>query len=120
MFHIPKTNIVIKFPSLEENSTVSRSHSRREIRRIKQVLRLRRYRHFRRYVPKIFYVDYQNGVLMMELLYEVGKASRPVEKIIDQMLADSFPCLGHRADATGDNLGVNVRGQIKVLDWGCV
>lgn len=118
VFHIEGTNVVIKFPMQEDNTRWSINHSRREIRRIKQIARNEKYRHVRRYVPKTYYYDYQNGVLIMQRLLDL-KISKEVCKPITDMFKDTFFCISDQPDVYG-NVGYDGRGQIKLLDWGCV
>lgn len=115
-YNIFGTRLVVKIPY--DGPGVS--HSRREIRRIRQVLRRKNLTHVRRYVPKLYYADYKNGILVMEMLHRVGKVSRVSEDIIAHLLEDTFPCVCNDSDASSTNLGYDGRDQIKVLDWGCV
>ena len=120
VFHVEGTNVVIKFPMMDEEGLSNITHSRREIRRIKQVMRSKKYKHVRRYVPKMRYYDYSNGILMMQLLFGVGDVPKEVAKPIQDMLKDTFSCISNTPDAESTNLGYDGRGQIKLLDWGCV
>ena len=117
VYNIFGTSLVVKIP-IEGDGNVT--HSRREIRRIRQVLRRKNLTHVRRYVPKIYYVDYKNGIIVMERLQKIGKITRATEDVICHLFEDTFPCINNDSDADSKNLGLNSRGQIKVLDWGCV
>lgn len=117
VYNIFGTRLVVKIP-LEGD--YDRIHSRREIRRIRQVLRRKNLTYVRRYVPKVYYVDYKNGILIVEQLQKIGKITRATEDVICHLLEDTFPCINNDSDADSKNLGLDGRGQIKVLDWGCV
>ena len=110
---IKGTRIVIKF----NLDPAMKYHARREMRVIKRIFHRKSLRHLRRYVPKVYYQDYKNGVIVMELLSKVGKISAEAGGVIDQMFQDTFKRGG--SDANYTNLGKNGRGQIKVLDLGC-
>jgi len=121
VFAIQGTRLVVKIPFTERNEHhYSLVHARREIRRVKQVLRNKKYRALWRYVPKIYYSDYATGIVVMTLLNKVGKVSKEAEKTVDNLMEDTFSCIGHQADAEYTNLGYDGRGQIKILDWGCI
>ena len=120
VFHIEGTRAVIKFPMQDETGNYSVIHSRREIRRIKQVMRSKKYKHIQRYVPKMYYSDYKNGILIMQFLHDVGDAPEDAQDIIGKMLEDTFCCISKDSDVNKINMGYDGRGQIKVLDWGCV
>jgi hypothetical protein len=120
VFRIEGINAVIKFPMQAADGNWSTTHSRREIRRIKQIMCSKKYRHVKRYVPRMHHYDYINGILIMQLLYLVGEVPKESVKPIQHMLKDTFPCINNMPDAESTNLGYDGRGQIKVLDWGCV
>jgi hypothetical protein len=120
VFRITGTNTIIKFPLQDETGKCCITHSRREIRRIKQIMRNKKYKHIRRYVPKMHYYDYTNGILIMQLASEVGKIPKEVSKPIEDLFKDTFPCISNLPDAQSTNLGYDGRGQIKLLDWGCI
>lgn len=122
VYNISGTRLVVKVPlnSAAMDFQTSITHSRREIRRIRQVLRRKNLTHIRRYVPKVYYADYKNGIIVMEMLHRLGKVPRAAEDVIAHLLEDTFSCINNCSDASYDNLGYNGRGQIKVLDWGCV
>ena len=125
VYNISGTRLVVKIPMEIDLDgcgvhAMAAAHSRREIRRIRQVLRRKNLTHIRRYVPKVYYADYKSGVIVMEMLRDIGKVDRAAENIIAHMLEDTFPCVNNCSDAKSTNLGINTRGQIKVLDWGCV
>lgn len=117
VYNISGTRLVVKIPIKGDGNV---THSRREIRRIRQVLRRKNLTYVRRYVPKVYYVDYKNGILIVEQLQKIGKITRATEDVICHLLEDTFPCINNDSDADSKNLGLDGRGQIKVLDWGCV
>lgn len=106
--------VVVKFLLNPE----AKSHPRREIRRVREILRKKTLRHLRRYVPKFYYMDYSSGVVMMEELNRVGKVSEDTGAVVEKIFEDTFRrgC----ADTNYTNLGYDGRGQIKVLDLGGV
>lgn len=116
-FRLQGYNVVVKFP-LEDYGVV---HSRREIRRIREVMRKKTLRHLVRYAPKLFYVDYKNGIVVMEKLSVVNKDSSiyaEIQKMTSNLIEDTFR--NGSADSKYCNLGYNSREQLKLLDWGCV
>jgi hypothetical protein len=115
-YHVTGTRIVIKFPM----ESCGRSHSRREIRRIREILNRVSLRHMRRYVPKIYYADYQNGVLALELLGSVGHVSNAECIMLEHLAADTFYRSPSNTDLSYTNIGRNSRGQIKILDLGSI
>jgi hypothetical protein len=115
-FHIDGFNAVVKFPI----ESWGISHSRREIRRLQQVMRRKTLRHLVRYAPKMLYADYKRGIVVMEYLSVIGKSMyvpQSLQDAIGRMLEDTF---AGSSDTKGGNLGYNARRQLKLLDWGCV
>ena len=114
-YYITGTRLVIKFPM----GRYGKVHSRHEIRVIKALTHKSKFRHLSRYCPQLFYRDSKAGVLVMELLGSVGQVSTQVCEVVEKMFQDT---LGSREgmDLKGYNIGRNMRGQIKILDFGLV
>lgn len=122
VYHISGTRLVVKIPMEGDCNSTRRcniSHARREIRRIRQALRIKSLRHIRRYVPKIYHMDYESGVIVMDRLHMMT-VPKESEDVIAHMFEDTFRCIGNDSDLSKQNLGYDGRGQIKVIDWGCV
>lgn len=117
-FAIKGTRLIVKFPMYKESDyQCARAHARKEIRRIQQIRTHERYRALRRYIPKFYYIDCENGIVVMEMLNRVGKVPNSVCAVLDKFLGDTFRTRGG-CDIGYNNLGFSVRGQIKILDWG--
>lgn len=117
VFGLGKMKAVIKFP----HDNLGIKHARNEMKAVRNIQQKRKstMRHLWRYVPRVYFFDDETGVIVMELLHSTGKITLDHGgNIIAQMFEDTFHPRGH--DACGDNLGKNSRGQIKLLDLGCV
>ena len=108
--------LVIKFLLLD--CSYNRRHSRKDVYVTQMINSNQHLKHLRRYCPKIFYYDYQSAVIAMEKLTpSVGYREA---SIVEDMFRDSL-CGGRDCLDFGPmNMGKDARGQIKVLDFGCV
>lgn len=111
-FELPG-RIVIKFPF----GSYSVRHAQKDIEIPHLIARRNRFRHLRRFCPKVFYYDH--GVVAMEKLNAVGRVSYEICDMLTAVFHDTF---GSRKgfDLCGDNIGRNARGQVKILDFGCI
>ena len=116
-FAIKNSRVIVKFP-MSGGSSVR--HARREIRRIQQILKSEKFFYLRRYVPKIYWWDYKTGVIVVVMLNRVSEATSADTDIVTNMLKDTFSTVGGAPDTAYTNVGYDGRGQLKVLDWGCV
>lgn len=115
VYAIAESSWIIKFPI----HRCDKWHSRREIRAVRALTRKVKFRHLARYCPKMPYADYQHGVIVMEHILEIGIDNDSVEQIITQMFKDTIKNKTN-LDLSGTNLGYGSRGQIKIVDFGCV
>lgn len=119
---------VLKLPLREGESAFSGGvvHARREIRSMRRARRRKALRHFRRYIPDVFWCDYKTGAILMRhydarecsLDGTAGDLWRAEDKILENMFQDTARS---RFNDTGRwNFGYDARGQLKLLDWGLV
>lgn len=115
VYRVKGTEVVIKVPY-----RTGRSHARREISRINQIMSCKKFRHLQRYIPKIYYSCYKTGIIAMERLavMRISKLGEAKEEIIARMFEDSFERSFNSMDIHLLNMGKNKKGQIKCFDLG--
>lgn len=122
---IPKTRVVIKFPISNNDDRYEDSlyHSRQDIRVIRDILSKARLKALRKYVPRVFYTSPKTGVIVMERLRQRSVTKRQADAVETIFQAhvkntedyDSMDLADNRS-----NFAFDARGQIKVLDYGCI
>ena len=111
-FLLLDSDIVIKFP------IKGKHHSRREILVVRKILRNRCLKHLVRYIPKIHYMDFQNGVIALERLKRTGRDVSAVCNVLEKMFEDSLS--SHSTDIHRWNVGQDRKGDLKIFDFGLV
>jgi hypothetical protein len=118
-YKISGTCLVVKIPfEQRKDDRCSLFHSRREIRAVTKVLSRKSLKHFRRYVPKIYFADYKTGIIVMEMLDTKVDPDKETEKVLRNMFIDTLK--NYSSDVGCGNTGYDRRGQIKIIDWGCI
>lgn len=113
-YRIVGTRLIIKFPRDDDYRWDNITHARQEIKVIRRIQSLKKMKHLRRYVPKVYYMDARRGVIVTELLRVQRKRSDMCEKVRDVFKADAD------ADIREYNVGKDRNGRFKILDFGCI
>lgn len=115
-YSIPGTNKVVKVAYWADGG-----QTHHEIKTIEAISTKKKFHHLRRYLPKMFYHDLEKGVVILERLDTKNR------RLIREKLDAFENRLRHikygnylNSDLHEENVGLTKRGQIKVLDLGCV
>lgn len=128
VYRILNSNLVIKFAG---RSRECRKHSKTEANRIYEIMHRKKWRLLRRYMPKLYYFDFETGVTIMKYYvptdYEDHRVREDTKWI--QMLIEAVCSFNHLegheegsidwySDIAGVNLGTDKDGNYKFLDMG--
>lgn len=131
-YHILGTNLVVKVPRqvsvevgeevLEPSHEENVAHAREEVRAIRKVKRDKNLKALRPYMPTLHHHDRRTGLVVMDRYDHVDEAvydarSEEFEKIFDlaRTVTGVLDC-----DLNQYNMGLDVEGNIKLIDLGCL
>ena len=116
--YVLDNQVVIKFP-ISWVSWGCRRHAQREIAAIRRIQQLKKMKHLRRYIPKVYYMDYSNGVIVMDrLCRKSGSGETEFTSAVERMFQDSFS--RRTCDIYFQNMGQDLNGNWKLFDLGIV
>jgi len=115
--------VVLKFPFMRKDgykgALMDVWHGRREIAAYQRIETDPLCKPLRRYMPRLYYSDYQTGVVAMHRYFVrqgVGLYDSYLVAAIKGLVND---CLASRSDdISGDNVLVDARGRIRIVDLG--
>ena len=109
--------IVLKIPN---DTPAARRHSEEEIKVVKKIKRLRKYRILRKYMPYIHFYNPKTRIIGMQYYdtksnkYKDGTASI-LSDLIEEVWSDASRS---SADIHRENIALDKEGQIKIIDLG--
>lgn len=112
--------VVLKFPFMQKGgfkgSLLEIWHGRREIAAYLRIETDPLCKPLRRYMPRLYYTDYQTGVVAMHKYFVRQGVALYLEAVMTALVRD---CLNSRSyDIEGDNVLVDKRGQLRLVDLG--
>jgi hypothetical protein len=111
-YQIVGYNLIVKIPI--GDFYYNKEHSLDEWRMYKRLSKLKKYKTFHKYLPEIHCCS-PSGVILMEkysLKGERAKATAQVRNI-------AYTLFGSSCDVYKQNVGLDKKGQLKILDFGC-
>jgi hypothetical protein len=126
-FTIVGQNLVVKFPRLKRYRKggpahrANIAHARREMYVIGQIKKRDRFKHLRRYLPKIFYMDWKRGIIVMEKLNfeRVNRAwFKRQQEMLSIMVEDTAGMENGGPDIGWHNVGEDNIRRMKIVDLG--
>lgn len=115
-FRIVGAGLVVKVPKVGRND---KRHAKTEWQVYNKIKRsTNRYVKLKPYLPEIYYFDPKSGIIVMEELKPIkGRKQRIEMEKIDGLFMSYIDNLSE-ADVHDKNVGVDKKGNIKVLDFG--
>lgn len=112
--------VVVKFPEDRElEMEECLAHAQKEICHIRKIKYSRKMKSLRQYVPKVYYMDYTNGVIVMERLRLLRKGRRR-DTYVDMVIrkVENTPSFSSENDIGPYNVGRDKNNKLKILDFG--
>lgn len=114
VFHILGSNLVLKFPIVDENYDDNRAHGAQEYHQYKRILHSKKkYLRMQPYMPKIHLFQKRSGITLMEK-YQTTSYSRYKHQL-RAMRDDLRPLI---SDISPHNSGIDRYGNLKMIDLG--
>lgn len=127
-YHIKGTNLVIKFPYVDDtycdgdynDSCENIEHTQEEITNIRNINKKAKYKALRPFMPKIHYTDFRHGIIVMEKYKPAryGKISKLWGSFINTIIDAIEETRDTWSDLHACNLGIDELGNYKIIDLG--
>lgn len=116
-YKVLRLPLVIKIPF---NQRMSLKHAEAEIKAIRQIIRLKKYRKLKKYMPNIYFYNPKTRVIGMEYCTtKINPYLSNIELLLNDLLGEIWPdAATSSVDVHRYNIGFNRNGDIKIIDLG--
>lgn len=116
VYEIKGLPLVVKFPHDSSDDCIE--HSVFEYKHINRILKFKKYKLLKKYMPKVYYFDKKSGIIVFrKYKYVYTKKLKDSTRIVE--LSDLVnKIMGYECDVNGGNVGIE-KNTLKILDLGC-